>query len=108
MICQILPIFNKVACTGRPFLAFVSVGEDGIISPIIEGLAYRNITNKQGVFYINEIKNQFIGRQLYAKGRLVTSTPQTRAVGNVLVNYPSKEYTQDNKSKVETSARIYE
>lgn len=59
-------------------------------------------------FYINEVKNQFVNGRLYAKGRPVTTASSARAVGNVLVEYPVKMYTPDNKKRVDTNARIYE
>lgn len=32
------------------YAGFVYLDEEGIVSPVIKGLAYRNITNEQGVF----------------------------------------------------------
>lgn len=99
------PTFDKLL---QEYAGFVSVGEDGQVGPVIKGLGYRNITNEQGIFYIEGVKNQFSNGRLFAKGKPVSSSPLTRAVGNVLVNYPTMPYTRDNKKKVESSARIYE
>lgn len=94
------------------YKSFVYLDPDSIATPIIQGLVYRNISNKDGIFYIQETKNKFNGNTLTfydaQNKQLPIRHPLTKANGDVLVQYPTKSYTPDNKKRVDTSAKIYE
>lgn len=96
---------------------FVYVDEDEVIQPIIPSQTYRNIVNKDGIFYIGNIQNKVDNEYLYViENQTKSSTCKieyinnklstTKAVGDI-VEYPTIEYeNNDRDRKVFTSFKI--
>lgn len=104
------PAYNELVAQ---YASFVYLNEDGNLCPIISGQVYRSITNKEGLFYVQGVKNKFTGSTLNfydtENKLLMNMRPLTKIneEQNLVVQYPTKTYSADGKNGVETSAKIY-
>lgn len=96
---------------------YVYMNKDSIIMPIIQSNSYRCITNKDGVFYLNDVKNIVDDKYIYTEPNSMTKSSPIKhsyIISNKLlrdedehVAYDNKEYKKsDNTKSVNANCKL--
>ena len=97
---------------------YIYLDNDSIIQPVISSNTYRHITNKDGIFYLNEVKNVVDGKYIYAETNSKTKSllmKQSYVISNNLlraddeehVDYNNLEYVKsDNTKSVNANCKL--
>ena len=107
----------KVSSLLSKYSEYVYINNDSIVMPIIQANAYRCVTNKDGVFYLNDIKNVVNGKYIYAEASNMAKNASIKypyVISNNLlrdeeehVDYNNLEYTKsDNTKSVNASCKL--
>lgn len=100
---------DKVSSLLNDYAKFISLDEDSIVKPNIKSETYRRITNKDGVFYIGDLKNVVDETSIYAVDNGMTRSVSPKlsyVITNNLrgladpINYTEYSYIKKDETKM--------
>lgn len=100
---------NEVEKLLSKYSKYVYMNNDSIVMPIIQSNSYSCVTNKDGVFYLNNVKNIVDGKYIYAEANSKAKNlliKQPYIISNSLlraddehIDYDNKEYKKHDNTK---------
>lgn len=98
--------FNKVNSLLNDNAKYVYMDTDSIVKPLIKSKAYQSVTNKDGIFYLGDLKNVVDDTYIYAIGKQRSISPKLSYVmeSNLrstadLIQYKEYSYTKKDRTK---------